>query len=99
MSGLAPGDEVRWAAERGRYELLRGEELIAFADVVAAGEGRVVMPHTVTRPPHGGQGNASRLVAAALDDLRARGVTQVVPACWFVDEFLRRHPGYADLAA
>jgi uncharacterized protein len=92
-------DGVTWEADRGRYELRREGELIAFADVVAAGDGRVVMPHTVTLPPHGGQGHASRLVGEALDDLRERGVTQVVPACWFVADFLRAHPRHADLAA
>jgi hypothetical protein len=35
-------------------------------------------------------------VRAALDDARERGL-RVVPICPFVDDYVRRHPAYADL--
>ena len=43
-----------------------------------------------------GQGIASRLVKAALDDARAHHLT-VVPICRFVTSYIRRHPEYRDL--
>jgi len=40
----------------------------------------------------------SRLVKAALDDVRQRG-ERVVPQCAFVADYIRRHPAYADLVS
>jgi predicted GNAT family acetyltransferase len=42
------------------------------------------------------KGLGARLVAGALDDIRARGL-RVVPFCPFVRAYIRRHPEYADL--
>lgn len=56
----------------------------------------IVFPHTVVPPEHGGQGIASALAVASLDDARAAGLT-VVPACSFYARYIDRHPEYADL--
>jgi predicted GNAT family acetyltransferase len=88
---------VRHNPERGRYELLEGDELVGIADYVVQGD-RVVMPHTVIDPSRRGQGLGAELVAAALDDIRRSGRT-VVPRCWYVAEFIDTHPEYADLLA
>ena len=58
----------------------------------------VVLVHTDVDPAFEGRGLGSRLVAGALDDLRARGL-RIVPVCPFVTSYLRRHPEYADLVA
>ena len=52
--------------------------------------------HTEVSPSLEGQGLGARLVAGALDDIRARGL-RVVPICPFVRTYIRRHPDYADL--
>ena len=88
---------VRKAEDRGRYELLDGDDLIGIADYRLHGD-VVVMPHTVIAPERRGQGLGDVLVQHALDDVRAEG-RQVVPACWFVAEFIETHPEYDDLAA
>ncbi len=88
---------VRKADDRGRYELLDGEELVGIADFRVQGD-VVVMPHTVITPTRRGQGLGDVLVQHALDDVRSSG-QRVVPACWFVAEFIDAHPEYADLAA
>ncbi len=54
--------------------------------------------HTVIDPAFEGQGMGSRLVKAALDDVRQRG-ERVVPQCAFVADYIRRHPAYADLVS
>jgi uncharacterized protein len=59
---------------------------------------RIVLVHTEVAPEMEGQGLASRLVADALDDIRAKGL-RVVPICPFVRSYLRHHPGYEDLVA
>ena len=80
----------------GRYEGRTAEgELAGFADYRDQGD-TVVFPHTVTVPAYGGQGVASRITRAALDDARAAG-KKVVPSCWFFAEYIDQHPEYADL--
>jgi uncharacterized protein len=58
----------------------------------------VVLIHTEVEPAFEGQGLGARLVAGALEDLRARGL-KLVPQCPFVRAYLRRHPDQADLVA
>ena len=58
--------------------------------------GRIVLVHTEVSPSLEGQGLASRLVAEALDDIRARGL-RVVPICPFVRRYISKHPEYRDL--
>jgi predicted GNAT family acetyltransferase len=43
-----------------------------------------------------GQGLGSKLIKEALDDVRAKG-RQVLPFCPFVNDYISRHPEYADL--
>ena len=87
--------EVRDNGAELRYE--------ALADGTLVGEiryrrepGAIVLVHTEVSPSAEGQHVGSRLVRAALDDIRARGL-RVVPVCPFVAAYLRRHPEYADL--
>jgi uncharacterized protein len=58
--------------------------------------GLVVLVHTDVDPAFEGRGLGGRLVAGALDDIRARGL-RVVPLCPFAAAYIRRHPEYADL--
>ena len=88
---------VRKAEDHGRYELLDGDDVIGIADYRVQ-DGVVVLPHTVIAPARRGQGLGDVLVRHALDDVRSEG-RQVVPACWFVAEFIGAHPEYQDLAA
>jgi uncharacterized protein len=59
---------------------------------------RIVLVHTEVPPELEGRGLASRLVAGALEDIRARGL-RVVPICPFVRSYLRDHRGFDDLVA
>jgi predicted GNAT family acetyltransferase len=56
----------------------------------------VVFTHTEVDPDAGQSGVGSRLVRAALDDVRARGGS-AVPQCSFVHAWIDRHEEYADL--
>jgi uncharacterized protein len=88
---------VRKAEDRSRYELVIDGTLVGIADYHPDGD-RVVMPHTVIDPSRRGEGLGAILVGGALDDLRAAG-KRVVPACWFVREFIDENDEYADLVA
>ena len=97
MEGPAAEPVVRDNAERSRYELTIGDQVVGVADYEAT-DGRLVFPHTEIDQSRRGQGLGAVLVRAALDDARRQGKT-IVPRCWYVAEFIDANPGYRDLLA
>lgn len=89
--------EIRRNDADRRYELLVDGQLAGIADFHLDGE-RVVLPHTEIDPSRRGQGLGAILVQGALDDIRSAGRT-VVPACWYVREYIDEHPDQQDLLA
>lgn len=88
--------EVRHNEERGCYELDVGE---ATALTAYRREGDVLsFTHTEVPEELEGQGIASRVVAGALADVRARG-WRIVPLCSFVQHYVETHPEARDLLA
>ncbi|MEP7020016.1 MAG: GNAT family N-acetyltransferase [Pseudonocardiales bacterium] len=75
-----------------RYEISVDGNVVGFTMFTLDGD-VAIMPHTRIQPEYKGEGLASTLIGAALDDLRARQVT-VVPRCPFVREFIEKHPEY-----
>jgi hypothetical protein len=88
---------VRNAEDRGRYELVVGDDVVAVADYHDRGD-VVVLPHTEVTHQLRGQGYGALVVQGALDDLRSRG-KRIIPACWYVREFIDTNDEYADLVA
>jgi predicted GNAT family acetyltransferase len=88
---------VRDNPEERRYEIVRNGEVLGGIWYRTRPDA-VVLVHTEVAEEAEGQGVGSRLVAGALDDLRARGL-RVVPLCPFVRAYLRRHPEQRDLIA
>jgi predicted GNAT family acetyltransferase len=79
-----------------RFEL-DANGVTAFANY-KLGDGVVSILHTETPEEARGQGIASRLVAGALDIIRARGL-KVIPRCAFVRAYVAKHPEVSDLVA
>jgi predicted GNAT family acetyltransferase len=77
------------AAHRYELDTPHGLAIAAYRD---QGDSRV-FTHTEVPPQDEGQGLGAELVRAALDDTKAHGL-KVVPACSFVEVFVRRHPEY-----
>lgn len=75
-------------AAHGRFELRRGDDVLGYADYRRLADGSVEMPHTVISPAHRGQGLGDVLVGGAIEQL---GDVTIVPACWFVADYLERH--------
>jgi uncharacterized protein len=88
---------VRNAPEQSRYEIRDGDRLLGVAAYERRGD-QVRFTHTEVDPQAGESGLGSKLVRAALDDVRAQGGT-VVPLCSFVRGWIEKHPDYADLVA
>ena len=84
---------VRHNVGESRYELAT-EHGLAVAVYREQGD-RAIFTHTEVPSADEGKGIATRLVRAALDDTRRRGL-KIVPACSFVVAFVRRHPEYND---
>ncbi|WP_034471026.1 GNAT family N-acetyltransferase [Afipia sp. P52-10] len=58
--------------------------------------GVITFLHTLTPPRLRGRGLAAIVVKAALDYARSEKL-QVVPACWYVNEYIDTHPEFQDL--
>lgn len=80
-----------------RYELRVDGELVGIADYSERGD-VIVIPHTEIDPSRRGEGLGAVLVQGTLDDVRAAG-RHVVPACWYVAQFIDENPSYKDLVA
>ena len=87
---------VRNNAADHRYEVIEDDE-VAFAAYEIDGR-TISFTHTIVPRRIEGGGVGSRLIAAALDDVRARGL-RFVPQCAFVAAYIERHPEYRDMLA
>lgn len=88
--------EVRDVPARSRYELAE-DGALAVAEYVLA-DGVVTFTHTLVPDALKGRGIGTRLIAAALADVRAKRL-RVVPQCPFVAAYIDKHPAERDLLA
>jgi uncharacterized protein len=80
-----------------RYEVMVDGE-VAGASYYRDVDDVRVLTHTEVADEFEGQGVGSRLIAGALDEIRARGL-RVTPLCPFAAAYIERHPEYVDLVA
>jgi predicted GNAT family acetyltransferase len=76
--------------ELRRFEITVDGKIAGFS-VYRTEPGAVVFTHTEIDPAFEGQGLGSKLAAAALKDVRDRGL-EIVPLCPFIAAYLKRHP-------
>jgi predicted GNAT family acetyltransferase len=86
---------VRDNADELRYEILLDGDVLGEIRYWTQPDA-VVLVHTEVASAVEGKGVGTRLVAGALEDIRARGLG-VVPLCPFVSAYIRRHPEESDL--
>jgi len=83
-------------ADEHRYEIAVDGKVAGFIDYHDNRERRA-LNHTEIDPAYEGQGLASTIARAALDDIRARGKV-VLPYCPFVRSYIDKHRDeYLDL--
>ena len=80
--------------ERKRYEIDLGGAY-AYVEYILA-KNLIVLSHTEVPPAFEGQGVANKVIRAALEDARDRGLP-VNPLCPFVAAFIARHPEYLEI--
>lgn len=81
----------------GRFEAHHRGELLGYLTYEMT-NGVMRLPHTYVMPPARGQNIAAMLVQEAMETARSRNAS-VMPICWYVEVFMRRHPEYQDLLA
>jgi predicted GNAT family acetyltransferase len=94
-SATDPAIEVSEDRDGERYVITVGGEPAGFAQYRDRGRA-LAFVHTEIDDRFEGQGLGGRLVSAALDDVRARGLA-VLPFCPFVKGYITRHREYLDL--
>lgn len=80
-----------------RFELKLAEDEYAAA-YYQLEDGQLVIVHTEVPFRFSGQGIASQLARAVLEQIRNRGL-KIVPQCQFFSAYLAKHPEYSDLIA
>lgn len=88
--------EVVDNSDEQRYDLMVDGELSGSIVYRDPRHGVRQLVHTEVRPELSGQGLASVLARAALDDIRTKGA-KVVPTCPYVASYVKKHPEYEDL--
>jgi uncharacterized protein len=94
MSSRSTDLMVRHNPAENRFET-EVEGMLSVADYQRRGT-EIIMTHTFVPPPLRGRGIAEKLVRAALEYARDERL-KVVPACSYVDEFIKRHPEFGPL--
>ncbi len=95
MAAQTPELDVRDNMESLCYDALIDGEVIGTVVYEYSGP-RIVFLHTIVDPEFRGRRIGTTLVAAALDDVRARDL-KLSNYCAFVSAFIGAHPQYADL--
>ncbi|NBX22749.1 MAG: N-acetyltransferase [Microbacteriaceae bacterium] len=54
----------------------------------------ILFTHTFVDPVHRGLGLAAILVRSAIDDVLATSDRRITSGCWYVTEWLGKHPNY-----
>jgi predicted GNAT family acetyltransferase len=86
---------VRRNDDLSRYEIQFGDEIAGFTEYAMHGK-QIDLLHTEVDSKFEGQGLASQLISAILDDVRERGL-EAMPYCPFVRKYIARHREYLDL--
>ena len=91
--------EVVDVPESSQYELRLGDRRIGVAAYHRRqNSNRIAFVHTEVDPACEGRGFGGKLVAAALEDVRRKGL-EVVPLCPFIAHYMATHPEVHDLLA
>lgn len=87
---------IRHDAARHRFET-EVDGHVGYVEYALEG-GVMSIDHTIVPEAIGGRGIAGKLVQAAVEHARAKGL-KIAPRCSYAAAWMERHPQYADLRA
>ncbi|MCW2523975.1 MAG: acetyltransferase-like protein [Frankiales bacterium] len=96
QDGSAATVVVRRNPAEHRFEVWVDGEWAGMTEYQVAGRQLLALTHTKIEPRFGGQGLASALISATLNELRTEQIS-VLPFCPFVKAFIEKHLDYLDL--
>ncbi|MES2534295.1 MAG: GNAT family N-acetyltransferase [Pseudomonadota bacterium] len=88
---------IRNNAIKRRYELMQGDQVLAFADYRLVGDA-IKITHTEVGAGYEYKGFGSMLAKQMLDDVREQN-SRVIPACEFIAAYIQKHAEYGNLVA
>ncbi|MBX3312331.1 MAG: N-acetyltransferase [Microbacteriaceae bacterium] len=77
--------------DKERYAIYVDGVLVSAAEY-KKGDGVISFNHTFTNPKYRGQGWAGQVVDMAIADVEENDIGKVVPMCWYVAEWFKKHP-------
>jgi len=86
--------EIHHNPQAERFEIRLGEHLAVLEYHLDGGD--LFFTHTGVPPALEGQGIGGRLAQAGLEYAKEKAY-RVVPLCYFIDAYIRRHPEYQAL--
>jgi hypothetical protein len=90
------GQELTHEPDANRYVLRVDGVVASVLDIAERGEA-ISFTRAFTNPALRGRGYADVVTTFAVDDAERRGLTRMVPTCWYVAEWFDRHPEKAHL--
>jgi uncharacterized protein len=88
--------DLRFTDEKdaSRYTLHRGKDLVSVLDYNDDGRS-VALVRAYTVPTFRGSGYAGELVARAVRRIEQDGGREIIPVCWYVNDWFDAHPEHA----
>lgn len=95
MTPRGPEFTVQDNTNTGSYDAVADNRVVGMI-VYRRYDTRIVFTHTIVDNDYRGKGIATRLVAGALEDVAAKGLT-LTNYCTFVADYIADHPTYKTL--
>ncbi len=92
------GQELSYEPDAHRY-VLRVDGIVASVLDIAERGDAISFTRAFTNPALRGRGHADVVTTFAVEDAERRGITRMVPLCWYVGDWFERHPEKAHLLA
>ena len=96
MSDELPEIKLEEGQSKGRYFLRSPQGAVAEMTFSKVGEHMIIIDHTEVPDAFRGQGVGLRLVARAVEDMRAAG-KKIIPLCPFAKSVFEKTPEFQDV--
>ncbi len=93
---MIPEIQVAYNDKNGAFFIPFENKKIAEMTFVFAGADKIIIDHTEVNPEYNGKGLGKKLVTAAVEFARAKGIT-IIPLCPFAKKVFDKTPEFKDV--